>query len=72
MDPCGALCQRQLELPLKHCPKDTRDLMDLINFMNFINSSIFTLLIKPRLVLIASRTGSRKRIAVFVRIVIPG
>ena len=56
----------------KHCPKDTRDLMDLINFMNFINSSIFTLLIKPRPVLIASRTGSRKRIAVFVRIVIPG
>ena len=37
MDPCGALCQRQLELPLKHCPKDTRDFMNLINFMNFIN-----------------------------------
>ena len=37
MDPCGALCQRQLELPLKHCPKDTRDFMNLINFMNFMN-----------------------------------
>ena len=37
MDPCGALCPRQLVLPLKHCPKDTRDFMNLINFMNFIN-----------------------------------
>ena len=38
VDPCGALCQRQHELPFKHCPKDTRHFMNFINLINFMNS----------------------------------
>ena len=37
MDPCGALCQRQHELPFKHCPKDTRDFTDFMDLMDFMD-----------------------------------